>query len=750
MNKRFSIVLAVFYCILQVFSAGCAAISPRTSGNIQCNNGNETKVHMIKLVDFNQASGDAQHIIPEENIPALAYNSGILRMPSNIIPPYGSYSYDPSHNSSWIAHYFQRVPLSSNTFYEMDLLYPKAQSRIYIYPLVPDGELTEEMRAQFRILYDDNFHALFESINENILSLEEYIRDQSYSNINSRFIFPLGEEAYSPLKEYILDNGYDARSVLDEIYASLQDDGYITEENVYWHENKQGINVRAVYPIMLPGAWEMPYWGLSGSSTFQKGSNSDYFKFSLIAGNLDTSSYTPDLKRLVMHEYMHILGLPDLYSIRLKDGYYSINGDIMAHGMKISGFHRFVLGWCPIIKIRHDVKSHLQNAFEFKENKREIYGAFPKGVNGPEFFVLELNYPMFKYYSIKGYFNSVPDNDRGLAIWHIDLAMLNTALPDHPHMALERALGDPQWWPEGELPPASDYDPDYFGYHSRPKKFAQETVPSSVLYTGAPSGVEVNIKYFSLNDDSIYSARNKFGDPVSAMVIDVGVGSPLLGDVNGDGIVNEGDAAMLRLNMGRRVGIDALAVPVDVNGDGFLKLVYDRDEDGFIATSERIYDTAWNLVHTSGDWLDINGDGKNDLDAAGTGQFDAIERWYEEFRRLNKEHPPKGGISTRNPPVPWHEMSPGLFEVSARSTGQGLALASKPIAAWIIDQNEDGIIDFFDAEGDGKATLVPARLDADGDGVITEMDAAYMGYYWGETTFEELWIPLPAPSWANY
>ena len=41
----------------------------------------------------------------------------------------------------------------------------------------------------------------------------------------------------------------------------------------------------------------------------------------------------------------------------------------------------------------------------------------------------------------------------------------------------------------------------------------------------------------------------------------------------------------------------------------------------------------------------------------------------------------------------------------------------------------------------------PVPLDPNGDGVVNELDAAYLGYYWGETTFEELWIPLPAPNW---
>lgn len=653
--------------------------------------------------------------------------------------------------TDWLAEYFSRTPLYSHNGYYRNIYYPYKYADYLVIPLTKASGNAESDYSKYYFLYEGRMNQMLGSPEYSKLSLAKYIEDQSYGEHKAKFHFPNGANPYSPLTEYKVTNGDDPTHTINEVYHNMYNLHMITEENAYWKgQLPNGSPAQKMWPIIMPGQWDTHYAGISGDITINVGESSDYFMYAIIARELYATSHR-ELKSNILHEMMHFYGFPDLYSIRLKDGYFSINGDIMARGMKMSGFHKFVLGWCPIIQIKHDVESHLQKAFEFKENKREIYGAFPKGLNGPEFFILELNYPMVQYYSSKGYINAVPDNDIGLAIWHIDLSMLNTAIPDRPHMALERSSGDPQWWPEGEIPPASDSYPDYFGFSYTPKRFAHDTTPSSVLYTGTASGVEVDIKFFSGNDAKLWHfTKNRHGDPVAIAVIDVDVGSPLLGDVNGDGIVNEGDAAMLRLNMGRRVGIDALAVPVDVNGDGFLKLVYDRDEDGFIATSERIYDTAWNLVHTSGDWLDINGDGKNDLDAAGTGQFDAIERWYEEFRKLNKEHPPKGGISTRNPPVPWHEMSPGLFEVSARSTGQGLALASKPIAAWIIDQNEDGIIDFFDAEGDGMPTLVPARLDADGDGVITEMDAAYMGYYWGETTFEELWIPLPAPSWANY
>ncbi|MEP0814188.1 MAG: hypothetical protein HRF49_05925, partial [bacterium] len=69
------------------------------------------------------------------------------------------------------------------------------------------------------------------------------------------------------------------------------------------------------------------------------------------------------------------------------------------------------------------------------------------------------------------------------------------------------------------------------------------------------------------------------------------------------------------------------------------------------------------------------------------------------------------------------------------------------ILAMKMDANDDGVMDWFSPDRSGQPVPVPAFLDPDGDGIVTEKDAAYLGYYWGETTFEELWIPLPAPDW---
>jgi hypothetical protein len=284
------------------------------------------------------------------------------------------------------------------------------------------------------------------------------------------------------------------------------------------------------------------------------------------------------------------------------------------------------------------------------------------------------------------------------------------------------------------------------------------------------------------------------------IICDVDVGKPLYGDVNGDGIVNEGDEAMLRANMGRKVGVDTLRVPVDVNGDGTAGLARDRDGDGFIATSERIYDDNWTLVHTTGDWLDLNADGRNDLDSDGNGQWDAIDRFLAKYggvpwvyqhmdiqpngnstfgRDLSRVKPMPAGDAGRNAGaisgnatkdtgrnasatglgrsasargmtirVPSSTFEDDLYDVGAATMG-GVDVRSLSVPMLILDNGGDGLLDMLDADLDGEPDLVPTRLDPDGDGVVTEADGAYLGYYWGETTFEELWIPLPAPSWAE-
>jgi len=156
----------------------------------------------------------------------------------------------------------------------------------------------------------------------------------------------------------------------------------------------------------------------------------------------------------------------------------------------------------------------------------------------------------------------------------------------------------------------------------------------TVWHDGEPAGFALhNIAFLSNKRYRSYIKRfieNGYG--YGDIICDVDVGNPLLGDANGDGVVNEGDWLLMLANAGRRVGIDPLAVPLDVNGDGEIGLARDRDRDGYIATSERIYNDAWTLVHTTGDWMDTNGDGKNDLDSDGSGQYDMIERALRAMR----------------------------------------------------------------------------------------------------------------------
>ncbi|MCD6282228.1 hypothetical protein J7J84_01285 [bacterium] len=396
----------------------------------------------------------------------------------------------------------------------------------------------------------------------------------------------------------------------------------------------------------------------------------------------------------------------------------------------------------------------------------------------------------------------MPSTTRGLIVPHIDLGRRQSPYPwEHIEVESENVPSS-EWLFHND---ADNYPPELYrtltkSYPFVGDRFDQTSTIKPTWHDGTAAPLAVtNIRFLNNRKfrewyDNTLQIDGEWTDLDHAVgygdiICDVDVGKPLFADFNGDGIVNEGDEAMLRLNIGREVGVDTLRVPVDVNGDGFAGLARDRDGDGYIATSERIYDDAWELVHTTGDWLDLNGDGMNDLDADGNGQWDAIDRFLDEYggvpwvyrhlddpfdstttagRDAAKCAPTTGrctgqvGNSARtasargsgervasargmNIRVPSSTFEDDLFDVGSAAMG-GVDVRSLSVPMLILDNEGDGALAMLDADLDGIPDLVPAMLDPDGDGVVTEADAAYLGYYWGETTFEELWIPLPAPS----
>ena len=489
----------------------------------------------------------------------------------------------------------------------------------------------------------------------------------------------------------------------------------------------------------------------------------------------------------VHHEIGHLMNWPDTYVSSRAEGVSSVDGvDLMGNSLAPLGIHKVVNGWTCFINVKHDSRGMVLKPQDLGENPREIF--FLKNrediSNGAEFYYME-NQAGGGLRNLGRYY----DEPLGGVSWTRGFATSGLVVP-RIYLPLSN-FGDGSDWPMVSIPSVlwARTQPE-FPAGGRPAIFpyvgsgfgGQSNVPAN-WHDGENAGVGLSgiafegNRHFRMWLDRSGAEECGYGD----IICNVDVGSPLVGDLNGDGIVNDGDRNFLLANMGRRVGVDPLAVPLDVNGDGKIGLARDRDRDGFIATSERIYDDAWTLVHTTGDWLDTNGDGRNDLDEDGSGQYDSLERaaglevrppdarpesvWRND--PLGRTYtPPDMGARLRQALIakgiiPGGSASAVTYALDALTSqrmdgdsinysGPSGRLPRGPelggVAA-LLDADGDGCIDTFDADLDGHADLVPPSLDPNGDGVVNELDAAYLGYYWGESTFEELWIPLPAPNW---
>ena len=476
------------------------------------------------------------------------------------------------------------------------------------------------------------------------------------------------------------------------------------------------------------------------------------------AGQAISERFKDDLA--FQHEIGHMLDWPDTYQYPDMIQYHTFEADLMSGGGSPLAIHKVLSGWMPFMYMKYDSDGLVVKPQDMYEHPREAYIIWCNPNDLSEFY----------------YFETHARYTSGLIVPHI---YLEGSDYDYAPISIPSNNVSDEDWKYGD-----GISTRLFPYVSG--EYSSESVVKPTWYDGQNADFALrrirflnNIEYENAFSGAIqYGADWGYGD----IICDVDVGKPLYGDVNGDGIVNEGDEAMLRANMGRRVGLDTLRVPVDVNGDGMAGLARDRDGDGYIATSERIYDDNWTLVHTTGDWLDLNGDGRNDLDSDGNGQWDAIDRFLEKYgcvpwvirnfdiphsgnatygRDMSRIAPTTGrytgqvgdsdrvasarGLTIR---VPSSTFEDDLYDVGAATMG-GVDVRSLSVPMLILDNEGDGVIDMLDANLDGEPDLVPARLDPDGDGVVTEADGAYLGYYWGETTFEELWIPLPAPSWAE-
>jgi hypothetical protein len=406
----------------------------------------------------------------------------------------------------------------------------------------------------------------------------------------------------------------------------------------------------------------------------------------------------------INHELLHALGnLGDLYYTDIYDDGKQVRRDMIMPGTMagsstaprhyVIGIHKAIYGWAPLLQIKYDTELLVLRNAGIPDASRECFYLGSGGKIGREFFTIE-NIGIDPQYEFSS----------GLFVAHVKLPRRYGKWPDIsedqtvPWCTWMNSWGFEPWEDSG-MEWNRPFNKNWKGlsmlypgelsgefYNS----FTESTIPNSRLWNGDDSGIRLtNITRLDAWNPAVIPAwfpTNIGETPPGPISLTVEVGRIFQGDCNGDGIVNQGDYDFYLANLGRRVGIEPMRVPIDTNGDGVLLPVTDRDADGVIATSERIYNDAGELVVDTGDWFDWNRDGVNDLDEDGNGVIDLD----------------------------------------------------------LVDADHDGFLDLSFA---GEDATLWRYADSNGDGIINELDQAAIGYNWGELAFEEIWVPeQPIPS----
>ncbi|MEP0815226.1 MAG: hypothetical protein HRF49_11265, partial [bacterium] len=439
-------------------------------------------------------------------------------------------------------------------------------------------------------------------------SIRQYYLDQSYGYLSLSFV-----QDFSPVEVDFNDGaGIGLQWIIRE-HPELGLDKYVIDE-------KYRI-IDVVYAPIIEIKY--PSWGTAGRTSLQ-GYTANYDGFDAIVGVIKVSYadwivqenpekpaelFAQNYNRIVvLHEIGHILNWPDTNPTGSPMDSVLRSCDLMAGGAFPLGLHKAVAGWTCLLNTKYDTNARAIKPQDVGSNPRELVFLEYNPASWPEFWYMENQagggWILDPISGLPGY--GFGKGHTGLIVARVNLSSgqsvpggdrVESGIPlvEIPSLTAPQSIS--------QFPALISKTYPFIG-----SEFSPTTTPPANWWDGSSCGFSVSgIKYLSNRHYRPYFFKPEedyigFGD----IICDVDVGNPLYGDFNGDGIVNEGDENMLRANIGRRVGVDPLAVPLDVNGDGEIGLARDRDRDGFIATSERIYDDGWTLVHSTGDWLDLN------------------------------------------------------------------------------------------------------------------------------------------------
>lgn len=194
-----------------------------------------------------------------------------------------------------------------------------------------------------------------------------------------------------------------------------------------------------------------------------------------------------------VHEFGHILGLPDLYDTDYSGGGHVGTWDVMSTGtygfggrrpwrpVPFSAWSKVQLGWAQAQNITQDSPQIPIPSADGGHSGvfKGVYRIAPGGsASATEYFLVENR-------RVAGYGSDFPSG--GIAIWHVDSSRTNNATDSRPLLALVQADGRNDLAASGALGDGGDLFPG----STTVRGIDQSTTPSTDLYSGADSGIAV-------------------------------------------------------------------------------------------------------------------------------------------------------------------------------------------------------------------------------------------------------------------
>jgi len=339
------------------------------------------------------------------------------------------------------------------------------------------------------------------------LSLREYFRENSYGkfDVTGEVVGPV--RVSGRLNDYAFKIGQNSKIIQDLVEKAVRASSQkinlkkFDDYNLRGRPEPDGIidHVMIIYPATSNDAQSFsPIWPHRGTADIDIG-------VTRVAGYTIVNHSAP--LGVLVHEFAHDLGLPDLYDrdfssygvgrwTLMGSGGWAKQGTLPSH---ISAWGKAKLGWLsPQIVSNEFTELKLESSSEKPSALRLPIGS----VNSSEYFLIENRRKV-------GFDRRIPAE--GIVIWHIDESRSNNDNEKHkmvdvveaaPVQDLDQRIG-------GKLP---EHSPDVF-HKGNKSLFNDDTTPSARTFAGAPTNIEIEVLSPPSRKMSIKIRRPKIFNP---------------------------------------------------------------------------------------------------------------------------------------------------------------------------------------------------------------------------------------------